>query len=90
LLVLGFAVRRGHLVVDRALSQALVKFAVSGVILAAALWLCARLAASELSGLTAFRDEAALLIVAVAGAIVYAATVWLLFGWKWLRALLRG
>ena len=82
--------RRGHLVVDRALSQAVVKFAISGVILSAALWLCARLAASELSGLTVFRDEATLLIAAVAGAFVYAASVWLLFGWKWVRALLRG
>src|ERR1700754_2596393 len=44
LLVLGFAVRRGFLELDRAWLTSLAKFAASGIILAAALWLTARFA----------------------------------------------
>src|SRR6202789_3334354 len=47
LLVLGFAVRAGYLEFDRALMSSLAKFAVAGVVLAAALWLTARLAAVQ-------------------------------------------
>src|SRR6516164_813810 len=54
LLVLGFAVRAGFLEVNRALRASLLKFAGSGVLLAAALWLTARFAAAHLSGLSAF------------------------------------
>src|SRR6201997_885175 len=56
LLVLGFAVRAGHLEANRALIASLAKFAGSGVVLAAALWLAARFAAAHLNGIS-FRDE---------------------------------
>src|ERR1700750_626983 len=46
LLVLGFAVRAGYLELNRELWQALFRFAVSGVVLAAALWFGARFAAA--------------------------------------------
>ncbi|MBV9983261.1 murein biosynthesis integral membrane protein MurJ [Bradyrhizobium sp.] len=90
LLVLGFAVRAGYLQLNRALTLSLVKFALSGVILAAALWLAAPLAASQLGGLGAHRDEAVLLVLIAVGALIYAAAILGLFGPRWLRALVRG
>ena len=52
LLVLGFAVRAGYLDLDRALTRSLAKFAGCGVVLAAALWLTARFAASHIAALS--------------------------------------
>jgi putative peptidoglycan lipid II flippase len=89
LLVLGFAVRAGFLELNRALVQSLLKFALTGVLLAAALWLTARFAAAHLSGLSAFRDEIVLLILVVVGAVIYAGSILLLFGPRWLRSLVR-
>jgi putative peptidoglycan lipid II flippase len=89
LLVLGFAVRRGFLDFDRAWMQSLAKFAVAGVVLGLALWLAARFAASYLSALSTGRDEIAFLWLIVVGAVVYAASILLLFGKGWLRSLVR-
>jgi putative peptidoglycan lipid II flippase len=89
LLVLGFAVRAGYLEFDRALTQSLVKFAVSGVVLAAALWLAAKFAGNYLAHLPVFRDETILLVLIAVGAIVYGASILLLFGKGWLRSLVR-
>jgi len=89
LLVTGFAARAGYLDLDRNLTRTLAKFVVSGVVLAAALWLTARLAASHLAQLGAFRDEVALLALIVVGAIVYAGSILLLFGRRWLGSLIR-
>jgi putative peptidoglycan lipid II flippase len=89
LLVLGFAVRAGYLDVDKTLLQSLAKFTVCGVVLAAALWFAARLAAVHLAQLGALHDVAALLLLIAVGAIVYAGSVMLLFGWGWLRSLVR-
>ena len=89
LLVLGFAVRAGYLKLDRVLLQSLAKFVVAGAALAATLWFAARLAAVHLAQLSALRDEAALLLLVVVGAAVYAGLIWLLFGWGWLRSLVR-
>ena len=90
LLVLGFAVRAGYLELGRPLVQSLAKFAVTGVVLAAVLWLSARFAVSHLASLGAHRDEAALLVLIVIGALTYAAAILGLFGLRWLRALVRG
>jgi putative peptidoglycan lipid II flippase len=90
LLVLGFAVRAGYLEFDRPLVQALLKFLASGVILAAALWLSARFAVAWLVHLPVFRDETILLVLIAVGAIVYGASILLLFGKAWLRSLVRG
>jgi putative peptidoglycan lipid II flippase len=87
--VLLFAVRRNYLEFDRSFLMSLVKFAVSGVILAAALWATSRWSASALAGMTSLRDESALGILIVAGTIVYGVCVILLFGKRWLRALIR-
>jgi putative peptidoglycan lipid II flippase len=89
LLVLGFAVRAGYLELDRALARSLVKFVLSGVLLAAALWLAAAFAATYLARLSALRDVAELLVLIVVGAIVYAGLILLLFGRAWLKSLLR-
>jgi putative peptidoglycan lipid II flippase len=90
LLVLGFAVRAGYLELNRALLQSLAKFAVTGVVLATALWLAAPLAASRLAGLGAHRDEAVLVVLIMVGALVYGAAILLFFGPRWLRGLVRG
>src|SRR5262249_56878329 len=89
LLVLGFAIRAGYLEVNRALSQSLLKFAITGVVLAAVLWLTARYAAAQLSGI-AFRDEIVLLILIGVGAVVYAGAILGLFGPRWLKGLVKG
>jgi putative peptidoglycan lipid II flippase len=88
-LVMGFAVRAGYLDLDRALLRSLAKFVVAGVVLGIALWVAAGLAAAHLAGLTALRDEAALLLLIVIGAVIYGGLVLLLFGRGWLRSLVR-
>src|SRR5207237_1149872 len=80
LLVMSFAVRAGYLVLDRAILQSFAKFTLAGVILGAALWFAARLAAVHLAQMSAFRDEATLAILVAVGAIVYAGSVLPLFG----------
>jgi putative peptidoglycan lipid II flippase len=89
LLVLGFAVRRGFLDLDRALMRSLGKFIAAGAVLAAALWATAKLAAVYLAALPALRDEVTLLILIGVGAVVYTASILLLFGTGWLRSLVR-
>ena len=89
LLVVLFAVRRGYLVFDRAFLIALGKFAVAGAVLAAGLWLAARWSVPFLAGMAALRDEAALGILIVAGALIYGGCIWLLFGRRWLVTLMR-
>src|SRR6266446_2734388 len=89
LLVIGFAVRAGYLDLDRALMQSLAKFVVSGAVLGAALWFAARFASVHFVQLSTLRDEAALLLLIVVGAVVYAGSILLLFGRRWLASLIR-
>jgi putative peptidoglycan lipid II flippase len=89
LLVVIFAVRRGFLEFDRAFIASLWKFAAAGIVLAATLWGVAHWAASAFAGMSAMRDEIALGILIVAGAIVYGGAILLLFGPRWLRTLVR-
>ena len=89
LLVIAFAVRAGHLALDRVLLQSLAKFVVAGAILGAVLWFTARFAAPSLAQLAAFRDEAMLGLLIVVGAATYAASILVLFGRRWLVSLLR-
>jgi putative peptidoglycan lipid II flippase len=89
LLVLGFAVRAGYLELNRELWQSLLRFAASGAVLAAALWFTARFGAAHFEAIR-FRDETTLLLLVGVGAAVYAASVLLLFGPRWLRRLVKG
>jgi putative peptidoglycan lipid II flippase len=88
-LVIGFAVRAGYLELDRTLARSAAKFVLAGLLLSVALWLAARFATAQFAQLSAFRDEAALLLLIVVGAIVYAGSILLLFGRGWLRSLVR-
>jgi putative peptidoglycan lipid II flippase len=87
LLVLGFAVRAGYLELNRALTQSVLKFAISGVVLAAVLWLAAKFAAAHFGAMAGLRDEAALLLLVAVGAVVYGGSILALFGLRWLRSL---
>ena len=76
LLVLGFAVRAGYLVSIAALVCGRWRsFVVTGVVLAAALWSAARFAAMHFAQWGTLRDEAALLLLIVVGAVVYAGSI---------------
>ena len=89
LLVIAFAVRAGYLHLDRAWMRSLAKFVASAAVLGTALWLAARFAATQFSGLGALRDEAAFLLLIIVGTLVYAGSILLLFGRRWLSSLVR-
>jgi putative peptidoglycan lipid II flippase len=89
LLVLGFAARAGYLELNRELGGSLLRFVASGVALAAALWFTARFAASHFEAIR-FRDETTLLLLIGVGSVVYAASVLLLFGPRWIKSLVKG
>ena len=89
LLVLFFAVRAGFLELNRALGQSLAKFAGTGVVLAAVLWLTAKYAASHFGSIR-FHDEITLVLLIGVGAVVYAGLILGLFGMRWLKSLVKG
>ena len=90
LLVMGFAVRAGHLTIDREMRITLARFLATGAVLALVFWAIVRFAPALLASLPRFHDEALLLLLIVAGGIVYAATIVVLFGRRWIMALVRG
>jgi putative peptidoglycan lipid II flippase len=90
LLVLFFAVRRGYLTFDRALTQSLLKFAASGLILAASLWATSHYAAVLFAPMQMLRDELTLVLLMTVGLFVYAFCILVLFGRGWIFALRRG
>jgi putative peptidoglycan lipid II flippase len=87
---MGFAVRAGHLTVDREMRLSLIKFGATAVALALTFWVIVRLAPALVAGLPRFHDEATLLLLIVAGSVVYAAAIVALFGRRWVMALIRG
>jgi putative peptidoglycan lipid II flippase len=89
LLVLAFAVRAGYLELSRPLGQSLLKFALCGAVLAAALWLVARYSAPHFAAIP-FHDEITLLLLIGVTVVVYAALILGLFGPRWLRGLVKG
>jgi putative peptidoglycan lipid II flippase len=89
LLVIGFAVRTRYLEFDRAFLHSLAKFLVAGIVLGTVLWFAAQFATFYLARLSAFRDEIALVLLVLAGAVVYAGLILALFGKGWLRSLVR-
>jgi putative peptidoglycan lipid II flippase len=89
LLVIGFAVRAGYLEVDRGLRLSLVKFVLAGVVLAAILWGADQLLPHVLASVVRFRNELALAALVLVGTIAYLGVIWLLFGRRWVMALMR-
>jgi putative peptidoglycan lipid II flippase len=90
LLVVGFAVRAKFVEIDRPLLVSLGELLFAGVMLAAALWFTARFASGQFAHWTTMRDEAALGLLVIVGAVVYAGAILLLFGPRWLKAMVRG
>jgi putative peptidoglycan lipid II flippase len=82
-LVLWLGARAGLMRADGELMRAIGKLAAAGLILAAVLWVGERMTAAML-------DVAALIVLAILGAGVYAAAILLLFGKRWLLSLWRG
>jgi putative peptidoglycan lipid II flippase len=85
-LVVWFAMRAGHLHVDERLRHSMIKLAVAGLALAAALWLCEAPVAHLFSDWTRLRDVTALALLAAIGSVVYGGIVMMLFGPRWLEA----
>jgi putative peptidoglycan lipid II flippase len=86
LLLIWFAHRAGLFAFDADLIRTSALLAAAGVILAAALWLANALLQS-LFATHAFRNELALALLAVVGAVVYGGMVMALFGRRWLAAI---
>ena len=84
-----FARGQGFAVSGAAIGKPVGKLILAGVILAAVLLAGAYGLEQALSGLPAFRDEMALALLIVLGAIVYGLAILLLLGRPWLRSLLR-
>ena len=89
-LVIGFAVHRGHLVIDHPMRLSVVKFALTCAVLAGALWMVALLAPAGLVALPGLRDEALFVLLMIAGGAIYALLILMLFGRRWLLLLARG
>jgi len=81
-LIVWFATRAGRMAPDRELIRAVTKLAAAGLILAVALWLAH-------AGMSGLGDVAALIALAILGALVYAITILALFGKSWLTGLWR-
>jgi putative peptidoglycan lipid II flippase len=84
-----FARRQGFPVSGGAIGTQVAKLIGAGVVLAAALVAGAYGLERALQGMSLFRDETALALLIVIGAVVYALAVLLLLGRTWLRGLLR-
>jgi len=89
LLVILFAVRAGYLEIDAAFRQALLRFAVSGVLLAAALWGTDFALGRTAIGAGHFGAELILLALICIAALVYGGSILLLFGRRWIIGLIR-
>jgi putative peptidoglycan lipid II flippase len=89
ILVLYFAARARLIAPDPELKATLVKLAVAAIVLAVVLALAAPFVTAMLSSWSRFRDESALGVLVVLGAVVYGGLVVALLGRRWL-SLLRG
>jgi putative peptidoglycan lipid II flippase len=89
ILVLYFAARARLIAPDAELKMTLIKLAAAAIVLAVVLALAAPFVTALLSSWSRFRDESALAILFVVGAVVYGGLVVTLFGRHWL-SLFRG
>ncbi|HZP68438.1 MAG TPA: murein biosynthesis integral membrane protein MurJ [Pseudolabrys sp.] len=83
-LVMWFALRAGHVPRDGRLNKSMLRFAIAGLVLAAVLWLCHAPVLAWIGDWHGIRDLAALAVLTAIGAVVYAGTVLILFGSKWI------
>jgi putative peptidoglycan lipid II flippase len=88
-LVMWFAARRGHLVLDPSLRSAVGRLAAAGLVLALVLWLASAPVAALFASRATLRDQSTLALLALIGAIVYGGLVLLLFGREWLATFRR-
>jgi putative peptidoglycan lipid II flippase len=86
-LVVWFAARQGHFVLEASLRSAMARLAAAGIALAVALWLAHGPVTALFAGWSSWRDESALAVLAVLGAVVYGGIVLALFGRQWLATL---
>jgi putative peptidoglycan lipid II flippase len=89
ILVLYFAARARLIAPDNELKMTLIKLVAAAIVLAVVLALAAPAVTAMLSSWSRFRDESALAILVVIGAVVYGGLVVALVGRRWL-SLLRG
>ncbi|MGB9328124.1 MAG: lipid II flippase MurJ, partial [Pseudolabrys sp.] len=85
-LVIWFATRAGHLSHDARLRRSLIRFAIGGLALTVALWICHAPVVRWLAGWDGPRDLAALAILGAIAMVVYGGTVLFLFGSDWIAA----
>jgi putative peptidoglycan lipid II flippase len=89
-IVLVLAVRAKYLTFERPFQLALLKFALAGLLLAAALWATATFAAPALfGGVRTGRDVLTLALLVGTGAVAYVVSILALFGRRWLVSLIR-
>jgi putative peptidoglycan lipid II flippase len=86
-LVVWFAARQGHFVLDASLRSAVARLTAAGLVLALALWMAQGPVARLFADWTSWRDESTLAVLAAIGAAVYGGIVLALFGKQWLAAL---
>ena len=83
ILVLYFAARARLIAPDAELKTTLIKLAAAAVVLALALALAVPFVTAMLSSWSRFRDESALAVLVVIGAVVYGGLVAAMFGRRW-------
>ena len=84
-LMAWFAARAGIVTMDARLKRSMIMLTVSGCVLGIVIFLSSKVTPLLMQNLPAFRDEAALLTIAVIAAVVYAALILLLLGRNWFR-----
>src|SRR5262249_3500366 len=88
-LVVWFAARAGLFSLDDRLKKSVTKMAGASLALTAVLWLAQAPVVELCRALPRMRDESALAVLAVLGAIVYGGLIAVLFGREWQGMLLR-
>ncbi|RKE72334.1 putative peptidoglycan lipid II flippase [Pseudorhodoplanes sinuspersici] len=84
-LMVWFAARAGIITMDARLRRSMIMLAVSGCVLGVVIFLTSKAMPFLLTNLPAFRDEAALAMLAVIATVTYAALIGLLLGRNWFR-----
>ena len=85
-LVVWFASRAGYGGVDARLRQSVIRLVIAGVALAAALWFARDPVIKIASHWQTLKEEIALIIFIVVGAVVYGAAIAVMFGTRWFKA----